>query len=231
MNVAGEELTEREAAPPGLLRRYFRVFYSPDLLFQGLRSRPAWAGAMFLGACLAASGTLLLPPELTLATIREQMLAQGQPVPPAFTNQVGWVRFAFAAAPFIFWGVLMAIFAGLVMVFFAFLLGHEGTYKQYLAVVVHAHLISATSTVLLLPLRIIGEDAQLLLSLGSFAVFLDDGYMLRLLSFLDLFGLWAWTLVGLGAARIGRKESWWFGTVVVLMIPITMASLIAIFAP
>ena len=230
MNIAAEEPTEREAAPPGLLRRYFRVFYSPDLLFQGLRSRPSWAGAMFLGASLAAAGTMLLPPDLMLATLREQMLAQGQPIPPAFTNQPGWIRYVFGAAPFIFWGILMAIFAGLVMVFFAFLLGHEGTYKQYLAVVVHAQLIAATSTILLLPLRIIGEDAQLLLSLGSFAAFLDDGYMLRLLSFLDLFGLWSWVLVGLGAARIGRKESWWFGTVAVLMIPVTMAAIFAIFA-
>ena len=104
--------------------------------------------------------------------------------------------------------------------------------RQYVRIVERgsrAHLISATSTLLLLPLRIIGEDAQLLLSLGSFAVFLDDGYVLRLLSVLDLFGLWAWVLVGLGAARIGRKESWWFGAVAVLMIPVTMAALVAIF--
>lgn len=231
MDTVQEGHTEVEAAAPGLLSRYIDVFFSPDRLFRGLRSRPDWVGAWLLGACLAAAGTMLIPPELTLATIREQMVSQGQPVPSVFTEQAGWLRFAIGAAPFIFWGILLSIFAGLVMLFFAFLMGHEGTYRQYLAVVAHAHLVSATSTVLLLPLRIVGEDAQLLLSLGSFAVFLDDGYFLRLLGFLDLFGLWSWMLVGLGAARIGRKESWWFGTVAVMMIPVTMAAIFAIFAP
>ena len=123
---------------------------------------------------------------------------------------------------------MLAVFAGVVTVFLAFLLGHEGTYRQYLAVVAHAHLISATSGILLLPLRIAAEDAQLLLSLGAFARFLEAGYVLRFLSFLDLFGLWAWLLVGLGAARIGRKESWVGGTVIVMLIPLTMAAVIAI---
>jgi hypothetical protein len=73
------------------------------------------------------------------------------------------------------------------------------------------------------------EDAQLLLSLGRFALFLEPNYILRFLSSLDLFGLWAWVLVGLGAARVGRKKSWAFGCVAVLMIPATRAAVLAIF--
>jgi hypothetical protein len=119
-------------------------------------------------------------------------------------------RFAGAAGAFVFWAVQLTIFAGLVTLFFAFLLGHEGTFQQYLTVMVHDHLISAPSTVLVLPSRIAEEDAQLLLSLGTFAVFLEPGYLLRFLSFLDLFGLWAWVLA--------------------MVIPVTMAAVIAIFA-
>jgi hypothetical protein len=229
MNAAGEEHTDQEAHPPGLFNRYFRVFFSPDLLFQGLRGRPDWVGALLLGGCLVAAGTLLIPPELTLATLRERMLEQGQPVPPGFEDVGRWLRYGIAGAAFVSWSIVLSIFAGLVTVFFAFLLGHEGTYRQYLAVVAHAHLIAATSGILLSPLRIVMEDAQLLLSLGTFAAFLEPGYMLRFLSFLDLFGLWSWVLVGLGAARIGRKKSWTFGCVSVLMIPVTTAAVIAIF--
>jgi hypothetical protein len=79
------------------------------------------------------------------------------------------IRVGGAVAAFVFWAIMLAVFAGVVTVFLAFLLGHEGTYRQYLAVVAHAHLISATSGILLLPLRIAAEDAQLLLSLGAFA--------------------------------------------------------------
>lgn len=227
MNAQEKEHTEPEATPPGLFIRYVRVITSPDLLFQGLRARPDSGGALLLGACLVLAGTVLIPPELLVATLRERV--QGQAFPPGFADQMVLIRFGGAAAAFVFWSISLAIFAGVVMVFFAFLLGHEGTYRQYLAVVAHAHLISATSGLLLLPLRIAAEDAQLVLSLATFAVFLEPGYPLRFLGFLDLFGLWAWLLVGLGAARIGRKTSWGGASVMVMVIPVTIAAVIAIF--
>ena len=229
MNTAEEQHTEQSDTLPGLFGRYIRVFTAPDILFQGLRSRPDWAGAMFLGAGLVAAGTALIPPDLLLATFRETLQAQGEPVPPGLEDLGSVIGLGGAAAAFVFWPLATAFYAGLVMLFFAILLGHEGTYRQYLAVVAHAQLIAATSVILLAPLRIVMEDAQLLFSLGTFAIFLDPSYILRFLSSMDLFGLWAWVLVGLGAARIGRKKSWAFGCVSVLMIPATMAAVLAIF--
>ena len=230
MNAAGLEHMQQEAEPPGLFGRYKSVFMAPDTLFRGLRTRPVWVGAMLLGSGLVLVGTVLIPPDLAIATIRARILETGRPVPPGFEDQMAAFRYAGAAAVLIFWPLTIAIFAGLVMGFFAFLLGHEGTYRQYLSVVAHAQLIPATATVLLVPLRIVAEDAQLLLSLGTFAVFLEPGYLLRLLSFLDLFGLWGWTLIALGAARIGRKESWRGAIPIVMLIPLTMAAVIAIFS-
>jgi hypothetical protein len=206
------------------------VFFAPDVLFRELRTRPDWAGACLLGACLVMTGTLLLPNDLLISTMRERMMAQGQTVPPALLEQVERFRYLGAAGAFLAWGLFLAFFTGVVTLLFAFLLGHEGTYRQYLAVLAHAHLVSATSVVLLVPLRIVAEDAQLLLSVGSFAVVLESGYLLRFLSFIDLFGLWVWTLVGLGVARIGRKESWAAGAMTVLMIPVTIAAVLAIFS-
>ena len=229
MDAVGVEHTDQEATPPALFIRYVRVFFSPDLLFQGLRNRPVWVGALLLGAVLTAAGTALIPPDLALATLREILQAQGQPVPPELEDLGAVFRYFGATAAVLFWPLRIAFYAGLVMLLFAILLGHEGTYRHYLAVVAHAHLILATSSILVLPLRIAMEDAQLLLSLGTFGTFLEPGYMLRFLSLVDLFGIWAWVLVGLGAARIGRKESWAGGAVVLLMIPLTVAAVLAIF--
>jgi len=230
MNTGEDRHTGQVATLPGLFGRYIRVFTAPDILFQALRGQPEWAGAMFLGAGLVAVGALLIPLDLTLATLREAIQAQGQPVPPGLQGQGALIRFAGPAAAFLFWPVLMAFFAGLVMLFFAILLGHEGTYRQYLAVVAHAPLIVATAGILLAPMRIAAEDAQLLLSIGTFATFLGEGYILRFLSRLDLFSLWAWVLVGLGAARIARKRSWLGGLIFVLMIPVTIAAVAAVFS-
>ena len=77
MNTAEEQHTEQSDTLPGLFGRYIRLFTAPDILFQGFRSRPDWAGAMFLGAALIAAGRLLIPLDLTLATLREAILAQG----------------------------------------------------------------------------------------------------------------------------------------------------------
>ena len=101
MDVVEKEHSEQEAALPGLFGRYVRVFTSPDTLFRGLRKRPAWAGAMLLGSCLALAGVILLPPELTIATMRERMLEAGQPVPPGFGDQMAAFRYAGAAAAFV----------------------------------------------------------------------------------------------------------------------------------
>ena len=94
------------------------------------------------------AGTFLIPPELTVATLRERMLGQGQVFPPALAERIAAIRVGGAVAAFVFWAIMLAVFAGVVTVFLAFLLGHEGTYRQYLAVVAHAHLISATSGIL-----------------------------------------------------------------------------------
>ena len=230
MNAVGEENTLSEAQVPGLFARYIQVFFSPDALFRELRARPNWVGAALLGAGLLAVGVMMLPPDLLLATIREQALAQGQPVPQSFEDLAGVFRYVGGAAAFVFWPIGLAVYAGVVTVIFAFLLGHEGTYKQYLAVVAHAQLVATTGSVLVAPLRIAMDDAQLLLSLGTFVPFLDDGYLFRFLSLVDLFGIWTWVLVGLGAARIARKKSWAVGCVFVLMIPILTAAVAAIFA-
>ena len=87
MNTAEEQHTDQVATLPGLFGRYIRVVTAPDTLFQGLRGRPDWTGAIFLGAALIAAGTLLIPPDLTLATLREAILARGQPVPPGLEDQ------------------------------------------------------------------------------------------------------------------------------------------------
>jgi hypothetical protein len=229
MNAVEEGDTNPEAQGPGLFARYIQVFFSPDALFQELRARPVWVGAVLLSSGLVAAGVMLLPPDLMLATLRERSLASGQPLPQGFEDLEGVFRYITGAATFVFWPLILAMYAGVVTVIFAFLLGHEGTYKQYLAVVAHAHLITATAGVLVAPLRIVMEDAQLLISLGTFAPFLDDGYLFRFLSLVDLFGVWAWVLVGLGAARIARKKSWAVGCVFVLMIPVVTAAIGAFF--
>jgi len=223
-------VVESEDLPlPGLLSRYVKVYVSPGSLFESLAEQPVWGGAMALGAAFLLAGTLLVPPDLFIDALRQQLISQGQAVPSVLESGAELIRFGGAAAAFVGWFIINTVLAGVVTFVFAFLMGDDGMYRQYLSVLVHAQLIAATSTVLVLPLKIMAGDVQLLLSVGTFAFFLEDGYFLRFLSLLDLFGLWAWVLVGLGAAKVGGREKGAPVATGILIIPVAIAGLIAIF--
>ncbi len=62
---------------PSLPSRLVQVIASPGALFDVLRQRPAWGGAVLLGALLLLLGAGLTPPELLLNTMRERLLERG----------------------------------------------------------------------------------------------------------------------------------------------------------
>lgn len=224
-----EENASGEESFPPIWARYFMVFFSPGKLFEHLRAKPAWGVALVLGALLVLIAGALMPPEVFLAQMKQRLIEQGQSVPEGL--EIGGTVFRLFAAVggFLVWFIITSLMAGLTALIFTFILGGEGTYRQYLALTAHAFLISATSNLALLPLRISAENPQLLLSVGTFLPFLPDGYVASFFGLLDLFGLWAWVLVGLGVSRLDGKRSWGATTAILLIIPVGMAALFAIF--
>ena len=97
--------------------------------------------------------------------------------------------------------------AMILWLFFGFFFGDEGKYKQYLSVVSHALFISAVGGLLLTPLRIFQENIQATLNLGTFFSFLEDGYPLRVLRMLELFGLWGMVVMAIGVSKVNPKRS------------------------
>ena len=214
---------------PSLPLRTLNVFISPGELMTGLKDQPVWVGALLLGAALLVLGTILLPLEIFEATMRRTMLEGGGQVPDSLETIAKFARIGGAVAAAVFWFVVSAAMAGLLTLIFAFGLGDGATYKQYLAVLAHAFMISAVGTLVVLPLRISAEDAQLLMSVGTFMPFLDDGYFARVLGFLDLFGLWAWAVVGIGVAALEPKRTVGSAIAIVMVIPVAMAMIFGIF--
>ncbi len=213
---------------PPLWSRFAMVFFSPGKLFQHLARQPAWGWALVLGALLVLLSNVLMPPEIFLAQMRQQLIESGRPVPDQLPIGGNLFRTFAAVGGLVIWPVITCLMAGLVALIFTFILGGEATYRQYLAVTAHAFLVSATSTLLLLPLRIGAEDPQLLLSVGTFFPSLG-GYPGNVLRLLDLFGLWTWVLVALGVSVLDKKQSWVSATAIVMIIPLGTAAVFAIF--
>ncbi len=217
------------AALPSLPVRVMNVFIAPGELMAGLKDKPAWAGALVVGAILVVLSAVLLPAEIFEATMRQAILESGGPAPDNLETLARIGRVVGIVGGGVFLLIFAAGTAGVVTLIFRFMLGDGGTYRQYLAVLAHAFLIAAVGGLAVLPLRISAQDASMMLSIGTLMPFLQEGYLARSLGFLDLFGLWAWAVVGIGIAALEPKRAVGGAIAIVMVIPIAMAFIFGIF--
>ena len=211
-----------------LLNRLARLFYAPASVMEELKEEPRWLGALLLAALLVVISSALVPEELMRETMRLDAIRRGTEVPAGMESRIGLMRSVSLIATPVFWLVWNFFLAGVLTVTFAFLLGDEGTYRQYLSVVAHASFIGAVGAVLTTPLRIQAQDLYLTLSIGTFVQgFMAEGYWLRVLQMLDLFGLWAYGLMALGAAAIDKRRTWLSGFVAIMVFGFSVAMVVA----
>lgn len=192
---------------PSLPGRIIAVFVSPGRLFEQLRDRPVWGATMVLLVVLNVIMMFLLPAELFEAQIRQSVADAGmgeEEIAVAVT--VG--RYAGIAMAGVM-GAVGSFIVGTVLFFvFATMLGDKGRFRQYLSVVVHALVVSSVGALAQVPLKRSAGDMELVLSLGTFAPFLDEGFLLSFLSAIGLFGIWCAMLMAIGITRIQPNRSW-----------------------
>lgn len=214
---------------PSLPTRLAWVFVSPGRLMERLAERPAWAGALMVGALLVAASVALTPFELLMEANRTAAMESGADVPEMGETAEQVMRVFIPAFSVVSIGLMTAIFAGVYTVVFAFVLGDEGTYRQYLAVVSHAWFIPALFALLLVPLKISAGDAQLTLNLGLFMPFLPEGYLQNLFRFLDLTQIWSVLIIAQGAHTIDRRRSFGSAATILMILLLLMAAVFARF--
>ncbi len=206
-NQPGQERGEHPASSGSILRRCVQVVVAPGTLFRGLRERPRYVGAVLLGAVLVGGSSLFLPVELYEGAIRAEADRVGEELPadPETLARLAWLSGSLGG--FVFWILLTVGFAGLATLLFSVVLGDNGRFRQYLAVTAHAFLIPAMGAVVTLPAKISTGDPHYSVTLATLFFFVEAGYLARVLALLDLFNLWAYGLVGLGAAAVARERS------------------------
>ncbi len=200
-------MDETSSTGPGPLPvRLARVFFSPGEVFTDLREEPRWFGPLLVGSILVGLSMVLVPAEVWIQSMREQAAVQGGEIPDFLTSAGPAFRLVSVISSVVFYFLWAFLLAGIVTFVFAFLFGDEGRYSQYLSVVAHALFITSVGSLLLLPLRIAQEDPQLTLSLGTFFIFMEGGYLFRVLKLMDLFGLWSYAVMAVGVTRIDPRR-------------------------
>ncbi|MFQ5536626.1 MAG: YIP1 family protein [Gemmatimonadota bacterium] len=216
---------------PGFPSRFVGVFLNPGRTMEALAAHPAWVAALLVGALLVMLQALLLPAEVFETAMREALAQRGQEIPAGTESAVAMMRIAGVVGGLVGYAIITALLAGLFTLVFSFVLGDEGRYTQYLAAYAHAQLIPAVIGLLLVPLRIMQGSPQLTLNLGTFFFFLDDGYLLKVLTMMDLAQLWALLVMAAGAHAINPKRSFGSAAVVTVSVWVLMAMAFAPFAP
>lgn len=223
------ETSEPEAPLASFPQRLAQTFFSPGALAEGLARKPAWGLAFVVGLVLIVAQTALIPADVWEVMMREAIMARGQQVPENFSAGGAFFRVTSVLGGALGYVIMTFLFAGIVTLIFAFIMGDEGRYKQYLAVMAHAWLIPVIIGLALLPLKIAQQDVRLTLNLGTFLFFLKDGYLARFFRMMDLSQAWAWLVVAQGAHAIDpRKRSFGSAATVVLILLVAMAAVFAL---
>lgn len=220
---------EAEAKLPSLPARLVAVFFSPGRLNEQLAENPRWAGALLVSAVLIGLSMALLPAELFLEVQRQAAMERGVEFPEMSERAVQAMQAIIPATTVLSTLIFSFVFAGIYTVIFAFILGDEGRFTQYLAVVTHAWFIAALFGLLVTPLRISTGDPQFTLNLASFFFFLPDGYLLNVFRVLDLTQIWSTLVIAQGAHTIDRRRSFTSAAVILLSILLVIALIAARF--
>ena len=192
---------------PSLPGRIVAVFVSPGGLFGQLRDKPVWGTTMILLVILNVIMMFLLPAELFEEQIRQSVADSGMGEDEiAVAVTVG--RYAGIAMAGVMGAVGSFVIGAVLFFVFSTLLGDNGRFRQYLSVVVHALVISSIGALIQVPLKRSAGDMELVLSLGTFAPFLEEGFVLSFLGAIGLFGIWCAMLMAIGITRIQPTRSW-----------------------
>lgn len=185
---------------PNLAVRVWELLVAPGRLFDRLRERPAWIGALLLIIVVSLVTTWLTPEELM-----RQAATQGMPADaPAeqvesaaeFAGTLSYV-FSVIGPP-----IAVSVVAGLLLFVFNVLLGGAAGFKQLFSAVSHAWIILTLGVLLTLPIMIGAGDVNAALALHHLAPGLEEGFLYRFLHGLNVFGLWTTVVLGIGVSRI-----------------------------
>ena len=194
-------------APSSLPVRVAQVFYAPAELFDRLRARPVWIGALLGLVALNLTTVLLMPEELLRELILSQAPAGAEPEAGTMDGMVRFARIMSVVSSLIMPALGAAVIAGALLVVYNVVLGGEGRFQQLFSAAVHALYIASVGALLGLVLAVAKGDPQVSLSLHLLVPTLDPAdYLYRFLRGLNLFSLWTAAVLGIAVSRIYPKR-------------------------
>ena len=205
-------------APKNLFARYIGVIVSPKDTFASVVAYPKWLGMMVLTAGIVAFFSAL--PLTTDAGKQaqvdlqvQQMQSFGLQVSDQMYEQMqkGSARAPYVTAGFVLFltPIMAVIFSGILFAIFNAALGGEASFKQVLAVFVHAGAVSSLSSVLSGTVNYLrGSAMASVANLGALLPMLPEkSFVANLLGAIDIFLVWYIIVLAIGLGVLYRRRT------------------------
>jgi hypothetical protein len=213
------DVTQVEGAPraQGLLSRIIGIVLSSRETFANVAAHPKVFGVLAfitLVGCITIGGFLLtevgqqawLDQQVSQSQdwgrdVSDEQFAQMEKIAP----RVGYITIGIMllAIP-----IMTLITAGILYAVFNAAMGGRASFKQLLAVVAHAGVISALGWIFVMPLNYLRETMSSPTNLAALAPGLDEGsFIVHLLGTVDLFLIWWVIVLGIGLAVLYRRRT------------------------
>ena len=226
-DAAGEE-----HGIPSLPVRIVQVFVSPAKLFDALRHRPAWIGALLglvlIGVAMQLLTPVILSEEAWREVIETQMAgsaaagADRTAVEQQIEFLLTWGPTIGAATMVVITPISLCVIAGLLLIAFNVILGGAATFKQLLSASVHASYVHLAGALIVLALMAMGAQ-QTTLS-PSLLLPEMEGFIGRFLNGINVFSVWTCGVLGIAVSRLYRGRSIWAGTMYLLALYVLMVA-------
>lgn len=204
-------------APLSLPARLLGVLTSPRETYQHIVAHPRWFGALAVTVLIiAVAYALFLRTDVgRQASVDQQVAALegfGQTVGDeqyqAMQRQASYAWIITPVTILVMSPLVTFLIGGLLFAVFGGMLGGEGRYKQVLAVLAHAGVVSVVQTLFVIPLNYVRGSMSSPTNLSVFLPMLDEGsFLASLLGSIDLFILWWIVVVATGLAVLYKRRT------------------------
>jgi Yip1 domain len=205
------------APDQGLVSRAIGVVVAPRRTYGGIVARPRVLGALLLNIAIIAAASLIF---YGSQVGQDALLDQQIRVVESFGGQINdevyerlerqapYAGYTSAGSVIVLIPLMSLVVAGLAFVMFNAILGGAGTFKQALAVVVHAGFVVTFAQFFVLPLNYIRESISSPTTLAAFFPFLEETtFAARFLGAIDLVYVWWMVILAIGLAVLYKRRT------------------------
>jgi hypothetical protein len=200
-----------------LPERLTGVIFSPKPTFEAISAHPVWIDVLAVTLVLTSLAwfAFLSTDKGRQAFIDQQFQQQeawGQQITPQveqrINNSAPVMRFVIPGFTLVIGPLFVVVIAGVLYGVFAAMMGGGATYKQTLAVVAHAGVVTTVAGLGILALNYVRGSMSNATNLGVFVQMLpENSFLVRFLGMIDLMWVWYLIVLAIGLGVLYRRKT------------------------